>query len=210
MIDFENNTISLDLFKNVLKELKNTDSASDIIDSFSNNQFESKGKLLELIDNLNILDDQSEIIIFGCWYGSVLIPGLASKVKRITGIDLDDKAIKIAKNSFFKNYSNIDYITDDVFSKFRGRYSEAKLFINTSCEHMPPMKAWSWWPELKNDAYFAFQSNNMFGIQGHTNCVISIEEFKSQLPENFDTIFENELQDPRGTRYTLVGKITKR
>lgn len=207
MIDLENNIISLDLFKSVLKEIKNTDRAYDIIDSFSNNQFNSKGTLLELIDNLNILDQESEVIIFGCWYSSILIPVLSPKVKRITGIDLDDAVIKIAKNSFFKNYNNIDFITDDIFSKFRDRYAEAKLFINTSCEHMPPMSTWPWWNTVQADTYFAFQSNNMDQIEGHNNCVQSLEEFRTQLPANFQVLFKNELEDERGTRYTLVGKI---
>lgn len=208
MIDFENNTISLDLFKHVLKEIKNTDRADDIIDSFSSNQFKSKGKLLELIDNLNILDNQSEIVIFGCWYGSVLIPALSPKVKKITGIDLDDAVIKIAKNSFFKNYNNIEFIVGDVFLKNLSRYKDTKLIINTSCEHMPPMSTWPWWNNLQNNAYFAFQSNNMDQIEGHVNCVQSLEEFKTQLPLNSQVLFEDELEDERGTRYTLVGKIT--
>lgn len=205
MIDFKENTIDLDLFKTVLKEVKNT-GRLDIIDSFSDNQFLSKQKLLQFVHNLNVLDHDQEVIIFGCWYGSILIPALAKHAKIVTGIDLDDSVIKIAKNKFFKHL-NADFITSDVFSKYRGRYSEACLFINTSCEHMAPMKQWPWWPQVQSGAGFAFQSNNMYDIEGHTNCVDSIEQFKNQLPDNFDILFENELQDTRGTRFTLAGHI---
>ena len=60
-------------------------------------------------------------------------------------------------------------------------YDMLNLIINTSCEHMKPMK------ELKalhdSNASF-FTSNNMFDIQGHVNCVNDNKEFKNQLPEN--------------------------
>jgi hypothetical protein len=107
MIDFEKNIISLDLFKQVLKGLKDINRADDIIDSFSDNQFKSKKKLLELIETLNILDNKSTITIFGCWYGSILVPNLAPRVKKIVLTDLDDMTIRIAKNRFFQNLKNV-------------------------------------------------------------------------------------------------------
>lgn len=208
MIDLENNSLDLDLFKRVLKEIKNEPARyRDIIDSFSDKQFQSKGKLLELIDKSNALTSDSSVTIFGCWYGSILIPALAPKVKKIIAIDLDDEVVKIGKNRFFKNFENVSWLSGNVFTKHRRGYSETTLFINTSCEHMPPMKEWPWWKELKDDAYFAFQSNNMDQIEGHVNCVYSLDEFKSQLPNGAKVIFEDELDDGRGIRYTLIGKV---
>lgn len=208
LLKYTNPDIDTRLLHSVLKTIsQNPELTNEILDSFSKNQFAAKGQLLEVVDQLQILDHTSEVIIFGCWYGSILIPALSPNVKRITGIDLDDRAIKVAKNSFFKNYNNVDFITDDVFSKFRGRYSETKLFINTSCEHMLPMNTWPWWGRVRSNTYFAFQSNNMSQINGHVNCVQSLEEFKTQLPPNSEVLFEDELEDERGTRYTLVGKI---
>jgi len=207
MIDLVNNTINIDLFHRILKEIKNRPEQTDeIIDSFSKNQFRSKGKLLELVDKLN-LDPNSEVVIFGCWYGSILIPVLSPKFKRITGIDLDASRIGSARSNLFKNYNNVDFIVDDVFLRVMGRYTTTNLVINTSCEHMPSMKEWPWWDSI-TDGYFAFQSNNMVGIDGHINCVHSLGEFKSQLPNTFEVLFEDELIDDRGSRYTLVGKIT--
>lgn len=207
MIDFKNNIIDLDLFKRVLTVIKNEPILYlDIIDSFSNNQFKSKAHLLEKIDQLDILDSESEVVIFGCWYGSIIIPALSSKVKKITGIDLDDMTIRIAQNRFFPNYKNVIFRTRDVFVD-QQRHHDAKLFINTSCEHMPPMKEWPFWAELNADAYFAFQSNNMDWIEEHVNCVHSLEEFKNQLPKNSKVLIEDEIEDTRGTRYTIIGKI---
>ena len=184
----------------------------DLLDSFSPNQFKSKLKLVEHIDKLNILTKDSEIVIFGSWYGSILIPAFYNKVKKITCIDKDPKVISRAKYNLFKDF-NVDFITGDVF-EFRDSYKNADLFINTSCEHMKSMKQWGpaptyknpWWDRV-SPAYFAFQSNNMYDIEGHINCVSSIEEFKYQMPDKAEILVEDRIVDDRGTRFMLIGKL---
>ena len=184
----------------------------DLLDSFSPNQFKSKLKLVEHIDKLNILTKNSEIIIFGSWYGSILIPAFYNKVKKITCIDQDAKVISRAKYNLFKDF-NVDFITGDVF-EFRNIFKNTNLFINTSCEHMKSMKEWGpaptyknpWWDRV-SPAYFAFQSNNMYDIEGHINCVSSIEEFKYQMPDKAEILVEDKIVDDRGTRFMLIGKI---
>ena len=37
--------------------------------------------------------------------------------------------------------------------------------------------------------------------------VNSLEEFKSQLPKNSEVLIEEEIDDSRGIRYMLIGKI---
>ena len=184
----------------------------DLLDSFSPNQFLSKMNLINHINNLKILNKNSNIVIFGSWYGSILIPAFYDKVKNITCIDLDSKVINRAKYELFKDYK-VDFITGDVF-EFRDFYKDTDLFINTSCEHMKPMREWGPAPEYKNPwwdrvspAYFAFQSNAMFDIPTHINCVNNIEEFKQQLPDKAEILIEDEIPDERGTRFTLIGKI---
>ena len=65
--------------------------------------------------------------------------------------------------------------------------------------------------ELKLDtrAYFAYTSNNMYDIEGHINCVNSIDEFKEQLPNNAKVLIEDKIEDSRGTRFMLIGKYEK-
>lgn len=192
--------IDLQLFKNIMAEARNN---STLLDSYSPNQFKAKEKI---VDNVNqFVDTNSEIVILGGWYGSILVP-FFKHVKRITIIDLDDTAISISKNRLFSHYNNIDYIASDVFDKKRhGRIMNADLIINPSCEHMPSMKTLD---ALKTSkAYFAFTSNNMYDIEGHTNCVSSIQEFKDQLPDNATVTVEHEIKDSRGIRYLIVGKL---
>ena len=216
MRDFANTP---DLDKNRLRQLRHR----DILDSFSPNQFLSKMNLINHVKSLNILDKESEIVIFGSWYGSILVPAFYDDVKLITAIDSDRKVILKAKE-IFKDYSKVDFIEGDVFDKrIWHRFKEdddwdlfkrCNLVINTSCEHMKSMKDWGpspeyktpWWKRFEN-THFAFQSNAMFDIPTHSNCVNNIEEFKKQLPDNAKVLIEDEIPDERGTRFTLVGKI---
>ena len=196
--------IYLDLFKNIMNEARNN---PDLLDSFSPNQFKSKENLINHIKKLNILNSESEIVIFGCWYGSILIPAFYNEVKRITAIDIDDNVIGIAKNRIFKNYDKIDFIVNDAFvwANKSSRIKSTNLIINTSCEHMQPMKNL---PILNNiNSYFAFQSNNMFDIETHTNCVNNIEEFKKQLPHKAKILIEDQIEEDRGIRFTLIGQL---
>ena len=185
----------------------------DLLDSFSPNQFKSKINLVNHIKSLNILNKNSEIVIFGSWYGSLLIPAFYDEVKKITCIDQDVKVTSRAKFKLFKDL-DVEWISDDVFSSFRDQFKTTDLFINTSCEHMKPMREWGpaptyknpWWDRV-SPAYFAFQSNAMFDIPTHINCVNNIEEFKKQLPDRAEVLIEDEIPDERGTRFTLIGKI---
>ena len=198
--------IDLQLFKNIMAEARNN---TDLLDSFSPNQFKSKQKLVDMIHNYVDINSDTEIVIFGGWYGSILIP-MFKEVKKITLIDLDEEVINIASNRLFSHYKNVDFRIQDVFELNKlNQYRSANLFINTSCEHMAPMKEWPLWEWIlrRNNPYFAFTSNNMFGIEGHINCVNNIEEFKKQLPDTSKVLSENEVTDERGSRYLLVGKI---
>lgn len=191
------------LFKNIMAEARNN---SDLLDSFSPNQFASKEKLISSVNNLNILDADSEVVILGGWYGSILIPAF-KQVKRITLIDIDVNVISIAKNRLFNHYTNVDFITSDVFNKDRhGRIMSADVIINTSCEHMKSMKHLE--ALAHSEAYFAFTSNNMHDIEGHTNTVNNLEEFIQQLPSNAKVLHQDEIEDSRGTRYLLTGKLS--
>lgn len=229
LLPYTNKELDLHLLCNVLKSIRQyKDLKEDILDSFSNNQFASKCSLLKAIDNLDIIKDYFHVAIWGSWYGSILIPKLSKQVKKILAIDIDERVGKISKNTIFQNYHNVEFHVNDVF-QYKTDYLKTNLFINTSCEHMRPMKEWPWFgrgamtgddlsprkvfepkfddPKLPNECYFAFQSNNMFGIEGHINCVNSIDEFKDQLPARAEVLYQEEIEDTRGTRYMLVGKF---
>lgn len=225
ILNIHNENVDTTLLYNVLTVIKEDSNLEDsLLDSFSSNQVASKSALINAVENVAELNEESTVVIWGSWYGSILIPTLANRVKNITCIDLDEESLKIAKNKLFSNYTNVNYVCDDIFKTYRDVYLNTNLIINTSCEHMPPMKEWKWFqkgalstdseykhkfgsPKFSDNCYFAFQSNNMFGIEGHVNCVSSLQEFKDQLPERAEVLYEEEVKDTRGTRYMLVGKF---
>ena len=192
--------IDLKLFKNIMAEARNN---TDLLDSVSPNQFKSKEMLIKMVEDLQLVDQNSEIVIFGGWYGCILIPAF-NYVDKITLIDKDKNVIGIAKNRLFNHYHNVDFISKDVFdwAPDSKRIKTCNLIINTSCEHMRPMKEL----QLDTKAYFAFQSNNMRSIEGHINCVGSLDEFIKQLPDNAKILDKGIIEDSRGIRFTLVGK----
>lgn len=196
--------IDSQLFKNIMAEARNN---QDLLDSFSPNQFKAKEKLIDSVNSLGIINSDSEIIILGGWYGSILIPAF-KQAKRITLIDMDEKIINIAKNRLFSHYTNVDFISKDVFEWVPDsrRIKTCDLIINTSCEHMKSMKYLNGLNSI--NAYFAFTSNNMHDIEGHTNTVNSIDEFIQQMPANAKILHQDEIKDSRGTRYLLTGKLS--
>ena len=192
--------MDLTLFKKIMAEARHN---KDLLDSVSPNQYRSKEVLIKHVENLQLVDQNSEIVIFGGWYGTILIPAF-KYVDRITLIDKDKNIIGVAKNRLFDHYKNVDFISKDVFdwAPDSKRIKTCNLIINTSCEHMPSMKKL----ELDTKSYFAYQSNNMYDIEGHINCVSSMQEFKWQMPDNAKVMVEDKITDERGTRFLLVGK----
>ena len=136
----------------IASSMKEVGDNKDLLDSYSPNQFKSKLNLINHIKSLNILNKDSEIVIFGSWYGSILVAAFYIVVNLITAIDSDSKVILRAKNDLFKDYKKVDFIEGDVFDKrIWHRFKDDKdwdlfkrcnLVINTSCEHMRPMKEW--------------------------------------------------------------------
>ena len=225
-----NSKVDFRLLENVLQTAKKEpDIEPSLLDSFSTPQVNAKFNIINHAEKLGLINKESEIVIFAGWFGSIFVPALAPKVKKIILIDIDERVINVAKNRLFMEYENVEFIADDIFDKFRNEYENADLFINTSCEHMRPMSEWGpkgprslykdspfgepvtrkvpWWTRVKKGAHFAFQSNDMFNIDTHINCVNNSKEFKLQLPENTEVLIEDEVNDERGTRFTLIGKI---
>ena len=206
MRDFANTP---DADKNRLRQLRQ----KDVLDSFSSNQFLSKLNLIDHIKSLNFLNKDSEIVIMGSWYGSILIPAFYNEVKKITCIDVDSDVIYRAKYELFKGF-DIDFITGDVFEKYRDQYTTCDLFANTSPEHMAPMKEWGSWSKYKNLGGVEYlpltllsHPNAMFDIP-HIQIVYTLsQESQDRYPENAEVLIEDEVPDPRGTRFTLIGLL---
>ena len=208
MINLKNNTMDLDFFKKIrFLCYDNDDLYKQILDSFSPSQFKSKLNLIKMLDNLNVINEKTDIAVFGCWFNSIIGSLLHNRVNSITGYDVDSQATHIGKK-LFENISNIKFEKSDIFKfgEHKKKLDDIDIIINTSCEHMKPLKEWPYWNLIKNKTIFALQSNNMFHIKDHTNCVKSIEYFIKQLPSKFKVISTDEVTLKDGIRFTIIGK----
>ena len=80
------------------------------------------------------------------------------------------------------------------------------LIINTSAEHMTE----EWYNqirfrEIESNPIVAIQSNNLFEIPDHINCVHSIDHMKKKFPMK-EILFEGELQLKGYKRVMLIGR----
>ena len=106
------------------------DLEKDILDSFSPNQFKSKLNLLNHIDDLKILNKDSEVVIRNVpIIDSNLISYLHDKVKKITCIDLDERTLQVAKTYFFPKSDKIEWIANAICLKIGKTHIYPKRFV---------------------------------------------------------------------------------
>ena len=163
---------------------------NEYIESVSPKQIECKKWLVDEL--LKIPNDFSDIQLYGGWYGYPLIDMLNDvfDINSLYNIDCDNFATaachRMSKHYF--KHPFVKTITKNVEDytyhfQYPPEREDIKLVINTSSEHMPHL------PELvKNKKYnktcvFALQSNNMFDLEEHVNCVNSEDELieKSEI-----------------------------
>jgi hypothetical protein len=71
---------------------KEIDMANDMKENGTLTQ--SQTKMLEFINGLSILDENSEIVVFGCKHTVQLMTTLAEGRKKLTGFDLNDDLVR--------------------------------------------------------------------------------------------------------------------
>ena len=208
----------------ILRRLIDTNSnASHFIDSMSPSQVESKEWLCNILCNFNHI---KKVQIYGGWYASPLIEILTDTLetdfKWIENIDLDsfilEMSEKLHRNSL-KELGAEYYVTCDNVLSPSERSFDTDLVINTSSEHMPPLK-----DIIENKNYrtiksvkklktprvpcvFAIQSNNMFHIDDHINCVESEEELLDNCKFQ-RVLYKGTLEMNNGySRFMVIGQL---
>ena len=177
------------------------------LDSFSQSQIESKSWLVDTLSMFNI--NNAHIQLFGGWNG-ILITRLLTQnlnLKRIHNIDLDEKSIRVfMRYREFTNDKRLESTCGDVMTPHKYD-SSIDIVINTSSEHMPNLKEIIKDKEYKPECLFALQSNNMFHIKDHINCVNNEDELikKSGLSK---VMYKGFLDMPNGyKRFMVIGYV---
>lgn len=177
------------------------------LDSFSQSQIESKSWLVDTLSMFNI--NNAYIQLFGGWNG-ILITRLLTQnlnLKRIHNIDLDEKSIRVfMRYREFTNDKRLESTCGDVRTPHKYDLS-IDIVINTSSEHMPNLKEIIKDKEYKPECLFALQSNNMFHVEDHINCVNNEDELveKSELSK---VMYKGFLDMPNGyKRFMVIGYV---
>lgn len=160
------------------------------LDASIPSQLESK---LWVVDELKKIEDrfdlQPTIALIGGWFANYLTPLLidnlnASKVINHE-IDNDAKDISYKYNKRYKDTGQYQCLIKDAMMKELDEIFD--IVINTSCEHMFPMKRFVEMNKQtlpfngeQNNPLYVLQSTNDDQYDDHINCVSSPEELAEQ------------------------------
>lgn len=199
----------------------------DLSDAFSRSQVKSK---IWLVTELSkIQKDFDNIVILAGWHGQLVKYFDNITFKKIKNVELDTDACLISDDivnlDLIQDYqvkavhANINELTltkkgyefqienfkNPDQKKFNERFSP-NLIINTSAEHMSE----DWFnairfKELESNPIVVIQSNNLFDIEEHINCVHSIDHMKKKFPMR-EILYEGELQLQGYKRIMLIGR----
>lgn len=171
------------------------------IDALSRFQIRSKVTAYQVLKSSEA--ELKDIWVMGGWIGilPLLIVRNELDYKHITSYEIDDTANKVARNlidprqftSVYRDIYTLDY------TNFSG------TIVNTICEHLNDFKGWQ--KSIPYGTLMLLQSNNMYGIDDHCNCVNSVDEFLHQIEcrevIHTETSTYSDLGD-RYERYTVL------
>lgn len=171
----------------------------DFIKSYSENQLSAKSWLTEHLKIQFIADNENkEVWILGSWYGTILVPLVRSVLKnpKIHLVDYDKETLSIAKQIHY------DITTHKIDVTFDLPKIDTDIIINTSCEHMYPMK------DINMKGFCFYQSNNFRNDNAHINCVDSKEELAEQSGIQNPKMFEMQFHkyDTDHKRFMVYGQ----
>jgi hypothetical protein len=219
------------IFRGVNSYIKAGLDRTVILDAFSRSQIRSKIWLIEQLESVRqTLPDPvyKNVAVFAGWFGqlkSIYDKALTYRKMRI--IEIDSQACEISDYVFnlseLENHkvkavhADINDLTlhrngyEWSVSNFReGTSYEEKflpdLIINTSAEHMTE----DWFFQLKHkdlesQPIVAIQSNNLFDIPEHVNCVHSQDHMLKKFPMS-EVLYAGELQLKGYKRVMIIGR----
>jgi trans-aconitate methyltransferase len=177
----------------------------DIINSLDKKQIESKKWLVDTLAEYYTGNDT--FIIGGGWYGLL---GYLVKLKfpdhKIVNTDIDEKAIKIAKQMFPEvKHQVIDMINENYSENWAYQHNEG-VFISTSIEHIHTDDVDSIMFYNPNKMV-ALQSNNFYDHPTHINCSETLDDFKEYIsPMLKEVYYAGELYLDDYTRFMIIGR----
>lgn len=147
--------------------------------------------------------DLGHVYLCGGWIGTlarVIIDNVTS-VDKITSYDIDDVANKAGMTLNLDLVSTNKYlaVNQDIYTL---DYGNCDTVINTICEHIPNFSSWA--EMIPSGKLVLLQTNNMFEMPDHVNCVETLEEFKKQC-QFLDIAYSGTISYAGWHRFMVVG-----
>jgi hypothetical protein len=232
IVDLNSNLLRLwpdnQFLKSLHKYGRTTDDISALTDMLSKGQVQSKIWLATELANIG--KDYSNILILAGWYGQLIkyfdnfnydkarivdIDRFACLVSdTIFNLDLIEnykvKAVQADINQLTAHKHGYEFQIENFKNSEQKIYTEntcPNLIINSSAEHMSD----DWFNTIQRkqfitDPIVVIQSNNLFDIPDHINCVYSIDHMKKKFPMR-EIFYEGELQLQGYKRIMLIGRL---
>lgn len=186
------------------------------VESITPNQIKCKQWLASELSK--IIKDKSQywnedfytVEIIGGWFGYPLLDYIQHlPLDLVRLIDLDPFCSQVSQKyiELFNPEFDFKFINQDIMSI--GEHSDTRktrFVINTSCEHMPPMKdIVESRGYIKEKAILILQSNNKTDEPDHINCVFSADELIDQAGCE-KIYYAGEMDMGDYTRFMVIGK----
>jgi len=170
-------------------------------------QTQSKLWLSEELSSLNLKCDR--VAILGGWFAHIITPLLLENVRCGSVINFEiDRDAKDISYKFNNRYNR----TDRYFAKEKNIMLEPlspkynfDIVINTSCEHMFPMKKYRQLNQHINPIY-VLQSTDNDKYDDHINCVKDEDELVEQSELKQVYFKGSKVLDNGMTRFMVIGK----
>ena len=174
-----------------------------ILENFWASQLNSKMWLIENVQKHCSIPDNSDIYIFGGWYG--VLAQLLSDVFptcNIFSIDKDEECAKYG-NRLKLSSDNITFITHDMMD-FKNYSSNTSLIVNTSTEHVTQEIFDSWIYNMPEEVHVVLQGNDFYSCSEHVRCTKTLADFHflNTLPI---TLMAGSLNCETFNRWMIIG-----
>ncbi len=190
-----------------------------LLESLSPNQIECKywlaDEMSKAVSHFNEWwnEDKYTMELIGGWYGYPLLQYINDYIniplEHVRNVDTDafcgalsNKYVQLFNPDFEYTFVNEDIMSIPQHKETR----RTRIVVNTSCEHMLPMKdVIESRGYIKDKILGCFQSNNKFDEPDHINCVESIEQFIEQTGVT-RVFYSGEKDMGNYIRYMVIGR----
>ena len=177
-----------------------------LLNASTKSQLQSKLWIINELINLNIFPKR--VALLGGWFAHIITPLLIEelKVNFVKNFEIDED-VKNISYKFNNRYNKDTYTTGlkNIMLEKLSKKEDFDMIINTSCEHMFPMRKFREINYTINPLY-VLQSTNETKYDDHINCVNSPEELANQAVLETVLYAGSKILDNGMTRFMVIGK----